>query len=167
MATRQLKFDGQVMSTPAAATIIVNGVEVYSGQVGVGKPLNELVDLQVVEFEGTGGQEVVSISVSVTSGVARFGTIMADQTPGTEYAPWVYPGPERYSPEGQVTEGWDDGRQNILINGLPPEWPPLPIGPQPGGTPEDPNWSGWCFELSAGETLTCDYLVLAQTPLPQ
>jgi hypothetical protein len=42
-----------------------------------------------------------------------------------------------------------DMRKNILINGQAPEEPSSEIGFVPA-----PDWAGWYFEISAGETIT-------------
>lgn len=133
--TRSVKVTGVLLSSPAAATVLLNGVEVQSGQIGVGQPIDTQVDLFTLEYQGEENlDETIALSISVTSGVAKFGVTEA-QVLGEDNTP-------------EWTQPWgsgNDGRTQILINGLPPEWPPTPVVPMPGGTPSDPDWSGWCF----------------------
>lgn len=156
--TRTLQVLGSVMSSPAAATILLNGVEVYSGLIGTGQPIDvpgsELVAL---EYQGEESiDETLAISISVTAGVAKIGpTEVEALLQGQSTPEWVLP--------------WgagNDGRTQILINGLPPEWPATQVDPMPGGSAEDPDWSGWAFDLSAGETITYEYLALAYITAP-
>jgi len=128
---------GRVFATPSAMTVLVNGEEVHSGQVGTGQPL----DTECTFFEYDWGQPtpsgtVSSVSIVVTAGVVTVG-------------PWF-----ENNPSGIPTEFGSDVRSEILINGSLPEWPATPVTPMPGGTPEDPDWYGWFFELGAGETMT-------------
>ncbi len=171
----QVYFRGQVLATPSALTALINGVEVFSGQVGSGDPL----DTEITMFnEDTAGG---SVTISVTSGVVKVGRACISgpfidyATHSTQQYPtgtWVvYNGsyyvsknnPPRETPPTD-TNYWDpmtleetfgpDDRSNILINGLDPEWPATPVVPMPGGTPENPVWTNWSFELGAGETIT-------------
>jgi hypothetical protein len=156
--TRKLQFTGSVMSSPAAATVLLNGVELYSGQIGVGQPIDVPgVELFVLEYQGEETvEETVAVTISITSGVAKIATTQTEvQGEGGTGVEWALP--------------WgngNDGRTQILINGLPPEWPPTPVTPMPGGTPENPDWSGWAFDVSAGETITFEYLVLPYMRVP-
>lgn len=124
-----IEMKGRVFSTPAAITVLFDGMEIHSGQVGLGVPLD--VETELVSHEWTGAQptDIGSVSVSVTSGVITVGPVF------------------------QHTGGYDM-RKNILINGQPPSWPATTMDFMPGGTEDDPNWSGWFFEVAAGETIT-------------
>ena len=165
-------FRGRVFATPSAATILIDGQEAFSGQVGIGAPLD--TEITLAEITTNGG----AVSISVTSGVITVGdvynvvagnawsntatypavgknvtyngeiytTIQAVNTPG------ILPTDDAY---WDLTQGFTtDIRDSILINGTPPEWPATPVDPMPGGTSADPNWAGWFFEASAGETIT-------------
>lgn len=128
---------GRVFATPSAITVLVDGNEVLSGQVGTGQPLDtETTFLEYNWGEPTPPGAVTPVSISVTSGVVSIGPWFVQAFPG------------------QTTEFGPDVRQNILVNGALPEWPATPVTPMPGGTPENPDWYGWFFELGAGETIT-------------
>ena len=147
MAVRQLKFDGTLVSDSATATVTVNGIEAFSGELGVGQPMNQPIELCIAEYRGsTIDVESITIELVVNSGVIRVGTIWNDSPDKTP--PWNWPN------EG----GINDGRSNILINGQPPAWPEPDEPHQPLGTKENPGWAGWNFELSAGDTFSCNYL---------
>lgn len=157
--TRQIQLNGRVFATPSAVTVLVDGNETFSGQVGSGQPLDTAIVLG--EFAAAlpgdmSGNVTVPLSISVTSGVVSIGEIYA-----SNYTTPAYPGPA-WVP----ALGLEDTRSNILINGVAPEWPATPVDPMPGGTPSNPDWNGWCFELSAGETLTCNLTVVNTTNLP-
>ncbi len=131
----EIQFSGRVEATPSAMTVLFNGNEVFSGQVGSGQPLDSQIILATHEWASTTYQETAAVSISVTSGVINIASA-------------------GYSFEGQPTT---DCRvsSSILINGSTPEWPPEGTQPRmPDGTPEDPNWDYWEFELGAGETIT-------------
>lgn len=142
--TKTLQVLGSVMSSPAAATILLNGVEVYSGQIGVGQPIDVPgSELFALEYQGNDEtSDALALSILITSGVAKLGLTQTLN----EHGEWVNP-----------NNASDDGRTQILINGLPPEWPATPVDPMPRGTDADPDWTGWCFEVSAGETLTYNF----------
>lgn len=149
--TRNIRVTGSVMSSPVAATVLVNGVEVHSGQIGVGQPI-DVPSIELFKFDFQGDDtvaETLAFSISVTSGVAKLSMTQA-------------------LVNGEYTNVWggNDGRTQILINGLAPEWPPTPVTPMPGGTPENPDWSGWAFDVSAGETMTYEYNLLPPPPTP-
>ena len=146
MAVRQLKFDGALVDDPAWAVITVNGIECYNGVVGEGKPLNETTEMCVLNYRGsTIDIESITIEVVATKGSFSIGTIWND-SPGKE-PPWNWPN----------EDGINDGRSKILINGEPPKWPLTEDCQQPKGTKENPGWAGWCFELSEGDTFSCNY----------
>jgi hypothetical protein len=119
----QVNILGRVFSTPAAITVIKDGVEIHSGQVGQGMPLD--TDLHLLEFDWDNATDdaISAVSISVTTGVVTVGACL-----------------------GQAL---CDMRQNILINGQAPEEPASDLGFTPA-----PNWAGWYFEISAGETIT-------------
>ena len=167
----QILFQGQVLATPTAATILIEGSQVFSGQVGAGQPLN--TSIEYANIASNGG----AVSISVTSGILNVGQVWKDTTPvewsnavpyvsgdqvtyqGTEYQCGYTNIPADAAPPG-TNPGWQllsvtiDVRTNILINGQAPEWPATPVVPMPGGTEQNPVWTGWAFEVSAGETIT-------------
>jgi hypothetical protein len=132
-----IQFTGRTMATPSAMTVLFDGTEIFSGQVGSGIPLNTLVNLLTYEWaQATLGQNA-SITVSVTSGIVTIGSVGWDPAE-------LPPADSRIS-------------STILINGLAPEWPAEGTQPRmPFGTPENPDWSYWEFEIGAGETITFD-----------
>ncbi len=165
-------FKGRVFATPSACTALIEGAEVHSGQVGSGQPLD--TEITLFSANTAGG----ACSISVTSGVITLGSAVvstAQPWSADEYyqeGVYVSNGGSYYvaiskPPKGtpvtnttywatavlEDTFGPDD-RSNILINGQAPEWPATPVDPMPGGTPQSPNWTGWFFEISAGETIT-------------
>ena len=167
----QILFQGETLATPTAATILIEGQQVFSGQVGAGQPLDATIDIANVVSDGG------AVSISVTSGILNVGQVFKWQNTATawdanvaypansvvEYnsTTWIAMGNAQpgWTPGGPTSLSWEtcqaashDGRTNILINGQPPEWPATP--PQPGGTQADPDWEGWSFEVSAGEPIT-------------
>jgi hypothetical protein len=118
---------GRVLSTPAAITVIKNGVEIHSGQVGQGLPLDTEIDLMEFDWEGAEDNDTTAMTISVTTGVVTVGSCL-----------------------GQAE---CDMRKNILINGQEPEQPTSDVGFTPA-----PDWAGWYFEISAGETITFSML---------
>jgi hypothetical protein len=140
-----LSFAGRVFATPSAVTIILDGTEVFSGQVGSGQPLDTQINLFDTSIPAPLANTVTthSVSMSVTSGVITIGDVCAQYSDGT-YMLLL---------SGENSSG-PDLRQNILVNGSLPDWPATPVDPMPGGTSSDPNWQGWFFEVSAGETIT-------------
>lgn len=165
----QILFQGETLATPTAATILIEGQTVFSGQVGAGQPLDAQFDYANVVSAGG------AVSISVTSGILNVGQVFKwpDTAPAwsntqayttndvVSYAGeiWTAGGNTQpgYTPGTSVSwyltkDRCSDARGNILINGSAPAWPATP--PQPGGTEQNPDWSGWSFEVSAGETIT-------------
>jgi len=134
MATN-LSFNFVREADPTAATILVNGNEVYSGAIGSASAIGDVFTLEVPT--DLNQSDTASISISTTSGILLFASVSSDTI---DY------------PDFRISS-------SILINGQPPEWPATPVVPMPGGTEQDPDWTGWFFELGAGETLTCNILV--------
>jgi hypothetical protein len=151
----QLIFKGRVFATPSAVTILKNGVEIFSGQVGAGQPLDTEITLYTNEIPLPCPAENLALSISVTSGVITFGDV---QLYVNDWTPPVYLYPT--SLEGT------DLRTDILVNGSLPEWPATPVDPMPGGTESNPDWQGWFFELAAGETATFNVAQPLVSPQP-
>ena len=168
----QILFQGQVLATPTAATILIEGVQVFSGQIGAGQPLDTTIDIANVVSAGG------AVSISVTSGILDVGQVLKWPESASawsnitayfagdyaEYDSVVYstygnvlgdPSPSSGNAWATAKTAASDSRTNILINGQAPEWPATPVEPRmPEGTAENPNWEGWAFEVSAGETIT-------------
>jgi hypothetical protein len=151
----KLIFKGRVFATPSAVTILKNGVEIFSGQVGTGQPLDTEITLYQQTITLPCPAENLALSIAVTSGVITFGDV---QLYVDDFTPPEYVWPT--SLEGT------DLRTNILINGATPEWPATPVDPMPGGTESNPDWQGWFFELAAGETATCNVAQPVLSPQP-
>jgi len=161
--SRQIQFIGQVCATPSAATILIDGNQVFSGQVASGQPLNADVTFTTVTLNDLSAttQSTISVSVAVTSGVLLVGSMMAD-TGGVDQ--WAGIGSPLTNDQKNIVAltvdetgnfyGPGTERSNILINGSAPEYPATPVGYDPGPV-DNPDWDGWCFEVSAGETFTC------------
>jgi hypothetical protein len=154
----QLTFKGRVFATPSAVTIVQDGIEIFSGQVGAGQPLDTELNL----FQTTIAQPAAnttatySVSMSVTSGVITAGDVEVVLDNGDPA--YLLTGPNATGP---------DLRENILVNGVLPEWPATPVDPMPGGSSSSPDWQGWFFELAAGESMTYTYTVYgSQIPKP-
>ena len=142
MSNVNLAMVGRVFATPSALTMIVDGVEIHSGQVGAGQPLDTQITLVNLPAVYMTLGSTLSVTVSVTSGVITAGPI------------WQLLGDVGSEPCSS------DLRTNILINGIAPEWPATPVEPMPGGTPENPQWTNWFFELGAGETMTFNIVAI-------
>ena len=142
-----IEFSGRAQATPSAMTVLFNGAEVFSGQVGSGQPLDTEMVLATHEWGSTTPEETAAVTISVTSGVvtiASCGYSFDDTDPTTD-----------------CRIG-----SSILINGVAPEWPATPVEPRmPNGDAENPDWSYWGFELGAGETITFN-IQNSWTPLP-
>jgi hypothetical protein len=133
MAKRNLVVQGVVVALPAAVTVLVDGKQVFSGQV-TGKVDEFVTNLFSFDFDAESANAV--INVSVTSGIVKVAEMFVDgKDPRTKT---------------------ESTRKNILINGQAPEYPAFPVADDHHpGDESDPHWAGWAFELSAGETLTC------------
>jgi hypothetical protein len=132
-----LELKGRIFATPSALTMIVDGEEIHSGQVGSGQPLD--TEIVLVEMSDVTPDSTLSVTISVTAGVITVGQVL-----------------DRVG---------HDIRTNILINGSLPLWPATPVDPMPGGSPGEPDWSGWFFEIGAGETITFNLAVPGEAPL--
>lgn len=166
---RQIQFEGQVEATPSAATILIDGVQVFSGQVGAGQPLNADITLATVSVDKpANAQSTISVSVAVTSGIVRVGSMTSDTGGANVWAANNSPLTSNdKATVGLIVDetgnfyGAGVERSNILINGQPPEYPATPVGFDPGPV-NNPDWNGWRFEVSAGETLTCTVTIPPQ-----
>lgn len=161
-AIRQLKINGYLLTETASATILVNGVESYNGPLAPGLvgPTDPSEQIALATFDYVGQldtDETIEISVLISNGGAAIGQafVNCQQTSGAPAA-W----------RRLTTSTTDDGRTNIQIDGEPYPWPTDNIPEMPGGTPENPIWTGWTFIVGAGETLSFNYFSLAAYPLP-
>ena len=93
---------GRIFSTPAAVTALLNGEEVFSGQVGQGVPLDTETDILTFDWKDVAEEGTASMTITVTSGVISVGSVFGVANL--------------------------DMRKNILINGQAPEQPSSDIG---------------------------------------
>jgi hypothetical protein len=128
---------------PTAATILLNGTQIFSGVLGAGTTIGETFQTDPFPTDLNDG-DTASMSIAVTSGVLKCGGVYSDVR---DYPDFRVSGTE-------------------LINGAAPEWPASPVDPMPGGTEENPDWDGWFHELGAGETLTCNITVVGPATPP-
>lgn len=164
MATRTLYFDGQLVSTPASVTISVNDTQVFSGAVGEGAEMDTDITLATATVETADQEETTAtVSISATSGIVRIGAILAD------FAGYAGLTAEQQADIGPLLNDANDAynygtdyRSNILIDGSAPDWPEPGTTPMPRGTEESPDWTGWRFEISAGETFSCTVTIPKQ-----
>jgi hypothetical protein len=158
MATRYLKFTGTMGSDTATADILINNQLVYAGIIGEGvspTPLTaqppEASELITVEWGGIeDAEEIVSIVIDITEGIARIGPIKVDVIDENGDTVWIYPNSET---------AMDDGRVNILVDGAPSPWPKNPPA-NTKGTADNPDWAGWCFDVEPVGVFSCDYTIL-------
>ncbi len=153
MATKTLTLQGENLIADSNLTLLCDGVSKFSGPLskavtsGNGENSGTLdtwtVDVEVQTQGGALPTEDHSISISVVSGSVNIGAITVLAQNGDDSYDTV------------------DERKNILIDGVAPEWP-TGNDVLPGGTEADPDWSGWAWTLTAGETLTCVVTVEGQ-----
>lgn len=176
MATRTLYFDGQIASAPASMTITAGGTQIFSGTVGAGLELDTDGILASANITTADDMQVdsLAISIAVTSGIVRIGAILADATVTglDEFFSGATDEQKQdiYSLLSDDNTRWAPGREhrtNILIDSVAPafpgtvSWNGSDFTP---GTSENPDYTGWRFEVSAGETFTCNLLVPSQKP---
>jgi hypothetical protein len=151
----KLQLKGQAVNSPASITVMINGQQVFSGAMDTDRQLEEIT---YYEYEHgaqteTGIKKTDKITITVVTGSIKVGSALfwiddfMPVVPGF-YAPQKY---QRHEPGTDL-----DHRKNILINNAPPNWPILaPEDPTPG-TPENPDWNGWNFDLNLGDHITFD-----------
>lgn len=159
--SRTVKLNGQIVASPASITVTVDGTQVFSGAVGDGAELDTPMLLETLTIENADDTVWAekSVEVAVTAGIIKVGTMPANtgdisglavDSPTRELqddAGYYNPG-KNVSPYGDTTE-----RTSILIAGAAPTtldnqgFDPGPEGAE--------HWSGWHFEVAAGETFTC------------
>lgn len=140
---RTLSFDGQMVASPAAITVTLDGAQIFSGAVGADAELDTDITLataDVIDLPDTAS--TAEMTISITSGVVRIGEVWANIA------------------GGEVGLKGIAHRSNILVNGE------APVAPAPDHVPQpEADWVGWRFELSAGETISFTLAVdAADTP---
>ncbi len=135
--THKVYFQAHSWANPTAVTVLINGHQAFSGQLGSGTPMGENFDSPAMTTDFENG-ETATVTVSCTSGIVSIGSWLLSTATPVGYAP-----PE----DLRVSE-------SVLVNGQPPEYPASPVFPMPRGNINAPDWTGWFFEISAGETLT-------------
>jgi len=165
MSTRTIKLNGLIVASPATISVSVDGTQLYSGVVGADAELDTPVVLRELSFENADDTNwaTKNVSIEVTQGIVKVGTMpcnigtvadgydfAGDLTNGDKQDGEGYYNPGRHSsPYGDATE-----RTNILINGSAPVAPAEDTGFDPGEAGSE-HWSGWFFEVAAGETFAC------------
>lgn len=163
MVTRQLKIKGNKASELVTSEISINGVQVFSGEIGTGlttvsfssQPA-ESPDLVTVDYNGSPESETIAVEVKITAGTAFIGPMLSAVTDlNTNEVIWL----------NQSTEDIDagDGRKDIKLDGVAPAWPTDPSIVSPGGTPDHPAWTGYCFAVPADSVFSCTVDAPAQT----
>lgn len=159
--SRNIKINGMVVASPASLTVSVDGTQVYSGAVGADAELDTAIVLQEIEIENADDTQwaTKAVTISVTGGIVKVGTmpantgdisgLAADSATRELQDDAGYYNPGRHSsPYGETTE-----RTSILIDGSAPVvLDNQGFDPGPGGSE---HWSGWYFEVAAGETFAC------------
>lgn len=179
MTVRSIKIEGSVAVNPANGVVRINGTDVYRGPFGLDAELEApCTELAVVSFDGEWDKnQYIDIEIVCLSGLFRVGTIWTknrDEEFGDKpgFQTWILPAGHQRSTNPWSRHAWvpnyptdnNDGRRLIKINGQPPEWPSTPVEPMPQGTPDNPDWTGWCFDLNPGDRFECNYRVLPVTP---
>lgn len=165
MSTRTIKLNGMIVASPATISVSVDGAQVYSGVVGADAELDTPVVLRELSIDNADDTvwATKSVSIEVTQGIVKVGTMPcnigtvadgydfdADEADGWKQDNQGYYNPGRHaSPYGDTTE-----RTSILINGSAPTAPAVDTGFNPGEAGSE-HWSGWFFEVAAGETFAC------------
>ena len=165
---RKIKLNGSVVASPASITVSVDGTQVFSGTVGADAELDTAIVLSELNIDNADDTvwATKNLVVSVTAGIVKIGTMPADigtVADGYDFAADVdadgngkgnqqdgsgYYNPGRNSsPYGDATE-----RTSILVNGSAPST--LDNGGFDPGPTGSEHWSGWFFEVAAGETFS-------------
>jgi hypothetical protein len=168
--TQNIKLTGFLKSDTATITVTLDGAQVFSG--AVLNPGSEYVEGTLANFSHSQADTITAItnhtlSITVDSGLIQCGPIetnagftsiytdwqdMCAQIDGATDADWYWRSGANAA-YGSATE-----RTNILINGSAPAYPT--VAPFPTGSVDDPTWSGWCFEVAAGEVFTCTLRII-------
>ena len=175
MATRKIKLYGTNLDETTEATVLFDGVEVFTGVVGV------VSDLELFGWDFTNADDTIesnhTLSIEVTAGSLSVGGCRISSGNDNIASWYEYSGEENkikdleeingdwyYNcgtnfPYGDGSESAQAERTNCLVNG---EVPPF-ITEQildddiiPSGVlPAAPTFSGWYFRADAGDTFTC------------
>jgi len=179
MATRTIIMKGLNLIEGSAATVIFNGVQVFSGPITKAVTLNEgtsLGDMITWTFEQTdaeaSSQTLVNYSMSIACTNGSIGTAGLRIDGGPNWATSNAKGlddtgyyiPTNHEPYGDGSDTALAERSAILLNGVALEYPA--IEPFPTGTEAAPTWAGWNFVISSGDTLTCTVRVPRQGYVP-
>jgi len=180
MATRKIKLYGTNADVTTEATVLFDGVEVFSGVV------DAVTDLELFGWDFTNADDTIesnhTLSIAVTAGSLGAGGCYINcgndniaswdewNGPGTSAgmeeiaSNWYYPGGHN-SPYGDGSDTAQSERINCLVDG---EVPPFltekthdDIILPSGVLPDAPTFSGWYFRTDAGSTFTCTVRVPA------
>jgi len=177
MATRKIKLYGTNLDETTEATVLFDGVEVFTGVVGV------VSDLELFGWDFTNADDTIesnhTLSIAVTAGslsaggcriscggdnIASWdnwngvGTSAADAGMTEIDSNWYYQSGENW-PYGDGSESAQAERTNCLVDGEVPEFlteKTLDDDTIPSGVlPAAPTFGGWYFRTDAGSTFTC------------
>ena len=181
MATRKIKLYGTNLNETTEATVLFDGVEVFTGVVGV------VSDLELFGWDFTNADDTTesnhTLSIEVTAGSLSPGGCRIScgddnipswdgwNGPGTSAADtgleeidsnWYYPGGNGF-PYGDGSATALSERINCLVDGeVPPFLTEKTLDDDiiPSGVlPDAPTFSGWYFRTDAGSTFTCQVRV--------
>lgn len=167
MATRTLAVDGQLSATPASMTITVDSTQIFSGACNdVPVDTDAILASGTYDDGGVVGEATIAVTVSVTAGIVKIGQLLSDPLgyDSLNAAGQAEVDPDLTTTDPKYYNNGKEYRSNILINGSAPVFPdaiPSDVEVADPGTAENPDWRGWRFEISAGETFSCNVTVPA------
>ena len=167
MATRKIKLYGINADVTTEATVLFDGVEVFTGVVDADS------DVALFGWDFTNADDTIesnhTLSIAVTAGSLSAGgcyincgndniSNWAQWTTGEgdiSKAPLTEIDGEWYYQHGSVVYGEEQSeRINCLVDGEVPGWNE-DDGLPTGVLPDAPTFSGWYFRIDAGSTFTC------------
>jgi len=180
MATRTIIISGYNYDAASAATVLFDGVQVFSGTLTasavtpptVNGPTDDPAEIFKFDFTNADDSQMTThtLSVECTAGYIDVGEILSHCNPSVGWqdeasnlvtlnadGKWYWR-PGNTGPYGDGSATADCERINMLIDNSTPtlldEDTDAGIG-EPIGGKTAPVWVGWSLKLEAGETLTC------------
>ena len=180
MATRTIIISGYNYDAASAATVLFDGVQVFSGTLTasavtpptVNGPTDDPAEIFKFDFDNADDSQMTThtLSVECTAGYIDVGEILSHCNPNADKqlesteayklnadGKWYWT-PGNGWPYGDGSATAECERTNILIDNSTPtlldEDTDAGIG-EPIGGKTAPVWPGWTLKLDAGETLTC------------
>ena len=173
MATRKIKLYGTNLNETTEATVLFDGVEVFTGVVGV------VSDLELFGWDFTNADDTTesnhTLSIEVTAGSLNIGGCRIScgddnisswdnwNGVGTSAATagmieiagdWYYQGGNNGHPYGDGSDTAQAERINCLVDGEVEGWHEL-TGVPTGVLPDAPTFRGWYFTTDEVSTFTC------------